>query len=192
MRTRLLDLGQFDPDYVNGIYDNMRQEAESVVRMGTPTEELVETRTAYMRYRGQGHEITVRLPSRQLTADDRDLLQKLFDEAYKAHFTRTIPNLNVEILSWTLTLATERKLPASGGTVSALDPPAPAANRRLFDPASGNAVDAAIYRRADLQPGQSFEGPAILTEDETSTVVPPNFRALLNALGEIELLRKEV
>jgi N-methylhydantoinase A len=192
VRTRLLDLGQFDPDYVNGIYDNMRQEAESVVRMGTPTEELVETRTAYMRYRGQGHEITVRLPSRQLTADDRDLLQNLFDEAYEAHFTRTIPNLNVEILSWTLTLATERKLPASGGTVSALDPPAPAANRRLFDPASGNAVDAAIYRRADLQPGQSFEGPAILTEDETSTVVPPNFRALLNALGEIELLRKEV
>ena len=192
VRTRLLDLGQFDPDYVNGIYDNMRQEAESVVRMGTTTEELVETRTAYMRYRGQGHEITVRLPSRQLTADDRDLLQNLFDEAYEAHFTRTIPNLNVEILSWTLTLATERKLPASGGTVSALDPPAPAANRRLFDPASGNAVDAAIYRRADLQPGQSFEGPAILTEDETSTVVPPNFRALLNALGEIELLRKEV
>ena len=160
--------------------------------MGTQTEELVETRTAYMRYRGQGHEITVRLPSRQLTADDRDLLQNLFDETYEAHFTRTIPNLNVEILSWTLTLATERELPKSVGTASTLDPPAPVAKRRLFDPASGGVVDAGIYRRADLQSGQSLEGPAILTEDETSTVVPPNFRAVVNALGEIELLRKEV
>ena len=61
----------------------------------------------------------------------------------------------------------------------------------VFDPASGDAVDAAIYRRLDLEPGQTFEGPAILTEDETSTVVPPNFKAMLNALGEIELLRKE-
>ena len=134
----------------------------------------------------------MRLPSRQLTADDRDLLQNLFDETYEAHFTRTIPNLNVEILSWTLTLATERELPKSVGTASTLDPPPPVAKRRLFDPASGGVVDAGIYRRADLQSGQSLEGPAILTEDETSTVVPPNFRAVVNALGEIELLRKEV
>ena len=192
VRTRLVNLRQFDPDYVNNIFNDMRQEAEAVVRMGTQTEELVETRTAYMRYRGQGHEITVRLPSRQLTTYDRDLLQNLFDETYEAHFTRTIPNLNVEILSWTLTLATERELPKSVATASALNPPAPVAKRRLFDPASGGAVDAGIYRRADLQSGQSLEGPAILTEDETSTVVPPNFRAVVNALGEIELLRKEI
>ncbi|MEC7647169.1 MAG: hydantoinase/oxoprolinase family protein [Pseudomonadota bacterium] len=191
VRTRLVDLRQFDPDYVNEIFDDMRSEAEAVVRMGAATDDLIETRTAYMRYRGQGHEITVRLPSRQLTADDRDLLQNLFDEAYAAHFTRTIPNLNVEILSWTLTLATESELPSSGGGVSTQGAPAPAAHRRLFDPASGNAVDAAIYRRLELEPGQIFEGPAILTEDETSTVIPPNFKAMLNALGEIELLRKE-
>ena len=174
VRTRLVDLRQFDPDYVNEIFDDMRSEAEAVVRMGAATGDLIEARTAYMRYRGQGHEITVRLPSRRLTTDDHDLLQNLFDEAYAAHFTRTIPNLNVEILSWTLTLATERELLSSGGGVSTQDAPVPAAHRRLFDPASGDAVDAAIYRRLDLEPGQIFKAQP-LTENETSTVIPPNF-----------------
>ena len=51
VRTRLVDLRDFDPEYVNGIFADMRQEAEDVVRLGAPDAELVEIRTAYMRYR---------------------------------------------------------------------------------------------------------------------------------------------
>ncbi len=191
VRTRLVDLRDFDPDYVNGIFADMRREAEAVVRLGAPDAPLVETRTAYMRYRGQGHEITVELPARDFEAADVKLMQTLFDEAYAAHFTRIIPNLNVEVLTWTLTLATERPLPAPAGGVADTAAPAAPTSRRLFDPASGQTVEAQLHRRDTLSPGHSVDGPAILTEDETSTVVPPNFSARLNALGEIELLRKE-
>lgn len=191
VRTRLVDLRDFDPEYVNGIFAEMREEAEAVVRMGAPDAELVETRTAYMRYRGQGHEISVHLPSRKFDDSDATLMQDLFDEVYTAHFTRTIPNLNVEVLTWTLTLATERPLPTTGGTVAESEAAAAPGTRRLFDPASGDTVDAKLYRRDSLSPGQGFDGPAIITEDETSTVVPPNYRAGINVLGEIELRRKE-
>jgi N-methylhydantoinase A len=61
----------------------------------------------------------------------------------------------------------------------------------MFDPASGITVEAKLLRRDTLSPGHCLDGPAILTEDETSTVVPPNYRVMINALGEIELLRKE-
>jgi len=190
VRTRLVDLRDFDPEYVNGIFADMRQEAEDVVRLGAPDAELVETRTAYMRYRGQGHEISVQLPSRAFTADDVTMLQELFDTSYAAHFTRIIPNLNVEILTWTLTLATERALPRSGATVSESVAPTGSETRAMFDPASGTTVQAKLVRRDTLAPGHCLDGPAILTEDETSTVVPPNYRVMINALGEIELLRK--
>jgi N-methylhydantoinase A len=40
----------------------MRDEAEAVVRLGVPRDALVETRTGFMRYRGQGHEVAVKLP----------------------------------------------------------------------------------------------------------------------------------
>jgi N-methylhydantoinase A len=191
VRTRLVDLRDFDPEYVNGIFVDMRQEAEEVVRLGAPDAELVETRTAYMRYRGQGHEISVQLPSRPFMANDVAMLQELFNTSYTAHFTRIIPNLNVEILTWTLTLATERSLPQSGATVSESAAPMGEETRSMFDPASGITVEAKLLRRDTLSPGHCLDGPAILTEDETSTVVPPNYRVMINALGEIELLRKE-
>ena len=190
VRTRLVDLRDFDPEYVNGIFADMRQEAEGVVRLGAPDAGLVEIRTAYMRYRGQGHEISVQLPSRPFAADDVTMLQELFDTSYAAHFTRIIPNLNVEILTWTLTLATERALPQSGATVGESVAPTGSETRAMFDPASGTNVEAKLVRRDTLAPGHCLDGPAILTEDETSTVVPPNYRVMINALGEIELLRK--
>ena len=190
VRTRLVDLRDFDPEYVNGIFADMRQEAEGVVRLGAPDAGLVEIRTAYMRYRGQGHEISVQLPSRPFAADDVTMLQELFDTSYAAHFTRIIPNLNVEILTWTLTLATERALPQSGATVGESVAPTGSETRAMFDPASGTNVEAKLVRRDTLAPGHCLDGPAILTEDETSTVVPPNYRVMINALGEIELLQR--
>ena len=57
VRTRYMDLRQFDPSVVNDIFAEMRKEAEAVVRLGAPDEPLVEIRSAFMRYRGQGHEI---------------------------------------------------------------------------------------------------------------------------------------
>ena len=56
---------------------------------------------------------------------------------------------------------------------------------------SGDTVEALLYQRDGLTEGAVIEGPAVIAEDETSTVVPPNYRARLNALAEIELLRKE-
>jgi N-methylhydantoinase A len=63
VRTRLVSLNAFDGPLVNSLYNSMRVEAEAVVRMGAPDAPLQETRTGFMRYRGQGHEVAVTLPA---------------------------------------------------------------------------------------------------------------------------------
>jgi len=191
VRTRLVDLRHFDPEFVNGIFAEMRREAEAVVRLGAPEEAMVETRSAYMRYRGQGHEIAVALPVREFSAADRRTLQEAFDTAYAAHFTRTIPKLNVEALTWTLTLATDRPLPKANGGAPAAATAAPAGTRAFFDPARVEMVEAALFKRDDLAPGTNLRGPAIIVEDETSTIVPSAYGAEINALGEIVLQKEE-
>src|SRR5262249_37310749 len=75
---------------------------------GAPNAKLVETRTADMRYRGQGHEITVDLPPGEFNAGSREKLIKLYEDGYAATFGRTIPGLSVEIMNWTLRLAAEQ------------------------------------------------------------------------------------
>src|SRR5258708_11958846 len=86
----------------------MHAEAEAVVKAGAPQAKLVEIRTADMRYRGQGHEITVDLPAGEFTAAAREKLIKLYEDGYAATFCRTIPGLSVEIMYRTLPLAAEQ------------------------------------------------------------------------------------
>jgi N-methylhydantoinase A len=190
VRTRYLFLPAFDPDLVNNIFREMREEAEAVVRLAAPDEPLVEIRQASMRYRGQGHEIMVSLPSGSFGAGSHQALANAFDAAYGALFSRTIPNLEVEVMTWTLSLATDRAQ-ATVATAAQADQPAnPIGQREMFDPASGGTIQAGVYLRADLTPGAQITGPAVIVEDETTTLVTNGFSATLNGRGQIVMTRR--
>ena len=62
--------------------------------------------------------------------------------------------------------------------------------RQLFDPDTGDYIEAAVYRRSDLAPGMSIAGPALIAEDETTTVVPGAFALALNSLGYLVIERQ--
>jgi N-methylhydantoinase A len=138
-----------------------------------------------MRYRGQGHEITVALPARAYQPADAALLRAGFETAYTALFGRVIPRLEVEALTWSLSLATARALPKPVSDPPAFAAPAPNGRRALLDPATGEQEMAALYERAALPMGSFVEGPALIAEDGTTTVVPRGFTARINALGQI-------
>ena len=61
----------------------------------------------------------------------------------------------------------------------------------MFDPASGAFIDTPIYARVDLAPGARIQGPAVIAENDTSTVVSPAFEAKIDRFGYIELTRRE-
>jgi len=190
VRTRFMSLKQFDAAAINDIFANMRAEAEAVVRLGAGDAALVETRTAFMRYRGQGHEISVDLPIRDYKTADVTFFEAAFDGEYRTLYSRTIPRLEVEILTWTLSLATAEPLPspvaAAGDRVVA----AAESHRALFDADLGEDVEAAVVQRTALAPGATISGPAVIVEDETSTVVTAGFTATVNALGQIVLTKE--
>ena len=65
--------------------------------------------------------------------------------------------------------------------------PTPSSQRPLVDPESGDFLNANVFRRAELAPGARIEGPALIVEDETTTVVAPTFEATVNAVGYLIL-----
>jgi N-methylhydantoinase A len=190
VRGRLMRLSGFDPAAVNGLLMQMRKEAEAVVRQGAPDVQLTEQRSAFMRYRGQGHEIAVDLPVRELTAADRATITKLFEDAYRQLYSRPIPGVEIEILSWVLALGA----PAQGELATAVPTkpcePEPRARRKVFDPLAGEFADVPIYWRNDLAPGARIKGPAVIAEDDTSTVVSSLFDAHIDQFGAIGLTRR--
>jgi N-methylhydantoinase A len=189
VRTRLVSLAAFDAALVNGLYESMWAEAEAVVRLGAPDATLQEVRTGFMRYRGQGHEVAVTLPEGLCTAASADAFRTAFEATYNGLYGRVIPKLEIEVLTWTLSLAEAKPLPAYIPDVPETAAPAPAGRRRIIDPGTGGPVDAAIYDRAGLKPGARIAGPAVIVEAETSTLVPEGFRAGPNAAGHILIER---
>ena len=191
VRSRLIRLGEFDAASANGLVAAMRAEAEAVVRRAEPDAELVERRAAFMRYRGQGHEIAVTLPVRDFTAADRAGFAELFEAAYSRLYSRSIPGVEIEVLSWVVSLGA----PAQGYlAAAAAEHPIdakPRSRRAVFDPETGAFNAVPVYWRADLAPGARIGGPAIIAEDETSTVVSPRFDARIDRFGYIELTRRE-
>ena len=178
--------------------------------------ELEEARHAYMRYVGQGHEIVVPLPVRPLVAGDRETLAEAFDAEYARLYGRTIPGQEREVLSWTLTVTAGKPspppspplpLPPPSGEDGASPPPEAGGpgsgdgqggggsgttkppSRRLFDPVLADYAQAVVRRRGQLDPDEALAGPAVIVEDQTTTVVPDGFQATVNPFGYLVLDR---
>src|SRR6185437_6631396 len=124
-----------------------------------PEAKLTEQRSAFMRYRGQGHEISVPLPLRDFTAKDTAKITELFEEAYRRLYSRPIPGVEIEILSWVLSLSAPSHGELAAATTEKRSEPKPRTKRQIFDPASGAFIDTPIYSRADLLPGARIQGP---------------------------------
>src|SRR6266851_1522984 len=191
VRGRLMRLGSFEAASVNRLFAEMRAEAEAIVRRGAPAAKLVEQRSAFMRYRGQGHEIAVELPVRDLTAADRSTIRELFEAVYRRLYSRPIPGVEIEILSWVGAVRAPAEGQLGAPTRERASKPKPASRRPIFDPHTGEFEEVDIYRRPDLAPGARISGPAVIAEDETSTVISPLFDARIDRFGYIELTRNE-
>jgi N-methylhydantoinase A len=190
VRSLYQRFSSFDVGAVNALLSSMQAEARAAVEKGSFGAEVTETRTAYMRYVGQGHEIPVPLPARPLTEADVTLIRARYDEEYARFYDRPVPGSDVEIMSYAVVVTTVTEPVAPR-------PPAPPSqagaqpNRRQLvrDTTTGEVSEWAIHDRTSLAPGSRIEGPAIVAEDETSTLIGPGWSATVSALGYIELTR---
>jgi len=190
VHSRYMRLDQFDAAAANALLKEMAAEANEVVAAGAAGRKVTETRAAYMRYVGQGHEIPIPLPERALVTPDSAALRTEFERIYEQMFARFIPNAAIEILTWTVTVSTQAVPPAPLGATSGGKVATPVGKRPVFDPDLGKQVEIPVYWRPDLQPGDTLEGPAVITEDETSTFITGRFRASINPVGCIVLERR--
>jgi N-methylhydantoinase A len=192
VRSRYMRLSSFEPRLVEEVLSEMLAEAQAVVEQGAPDAATVSTAQAFMRYVGQGHEIGVRVPD-EIPGDaqeGRTRLRQAFDAAYSELYGRTIPGLDVEVLSWTLTVSTAiPEVTPLEEPQASRTPPTPTRAAELVEGASGRSVKARIFSRSDLAPGASLEGPALIVEDQTTTVVPTGFRAQVATAGYLVLTR---
>jgi N-methylhydantoinase A len=179
----------FDVTAVNALLDDMAREAAAVVAEGSFGAPVEQTRIAFMRYVGQGHEIPVPLPARTLTGADVPAVRAAYDTEYSRFYDRPVPGSDVEIMSYAVVVATLTDPVAAMRDIAVAVQAMPARMQEVRDTLTGEVAPWAIFDRTELVPGALLAGPAIIAEDETSTLVGPGWSARVNGLGYIEMQR---
>ena len=177
----------FDAEGANATLAELTAEAETFVRRGTDATVTVQ-RQVSMRYRGQGWEIPVVLPPGHCAAEP---LRAAFTDAYETYFGRAIDDLTVEAVSWSVRVASKQTppevvQPVTGGTTVQ-----PRVRRPVHDPASGRRLDAGIVERAALAAGDRVLGPALIVEEQTTTVLGSHHSAVVGADGTLRITRSD-
>lgn len=188
VRSRHVRLADPDRAALQAMLDAMEAEALEVVAPAARGAALATARTADMRYVGQGHEVTVQLPDGPVDEAFVAEARRRFAQRYEALYTRGIPSLDIEVLSWAVRVC-DRRAPPERCAPPAPDgrqPPAVGV-RPVFDPAAERRIEARVVDRRAFAQNVSLAGPALIVEDETTTLVPAGFVAAVNAHGHIEL-----
>lgn len=190
VRSRHARLDAFDGAAVGALLAEMEAEARALVEPGARGEPVFARRVAFMRYVGQGHEISVTLPEGALGEADVPALRAAFEADYAAQFARPIPGAAIEVLSWSVLATTQPPAPQAVAPVARSAAPQAAGSRIFFDGKAGVGIQIPLYRREAMTPGATIAGPAIIAEDETSTFVSNSFDAHIDAAGCIVMDRK--
>jgi N-methylhydantoinase A len=190
VRSRHVRLDDFDTVAVSALLQEMADETRALVEPGAAGAPVRERRAAFMRYVGQGHEISIELPNRPLTSADLTSLRQTFEAGYAAMFERAIPGAAIEVLSWSVLATTDARKPSAVAPVARKPAGQASGSRKFFDGRAGEVIEIPLYRRADMAPGATIAGPAVIAEDETSTFVSTSFDAHIDGAGSIVMERK--
>ena len=190
-RSVFMTIAAFDSLSVRALFADLAQEAEGFVRFCDANAEIRTEHAVYMRYAGQGWEIPIRLPPEQAVNPDPAAFLALFEAGYAQLFGRAVDGMAAEITVWSVNALTPRPEVWPVPAASLLPGIVTHGRRALFDPATGRLTPAAVMRRSDLAPGATLVGPAIVTEDETTLIVPAGRTVIALADGCLDMRRPE-
>jgi len=181
----------FDVDSANRVLAELTDEAMTFVRQGTDADVVVERHVA-MRYKGQGWEIPVRLDEAPFDEMAAELLAAAFTKAYEEFFGRAIDHLAIEAVSWSVRVASVVDTPPTVELVTSGGPPLTTIDSQpLFDPVTRTDLDGVRLERAALPAGTQVNGPAVIVEPQTTTILASHHRAVMQTDGSLLVRRVE-
>ena len=186
-RSLFMTIAAFDPDAIRTLFTELAAEAQRFVRSCDAHADIRTDYKVYMRYSGQGWEIPVALDAPHVAAPDAGAYLALFEAAYAKLFGRAVDGMTAEVTVWSVNALTPAPAIHPVTAVMPAGAVMPTGRRPLFDPALGRLTDAAVVPRAAFTPGATLVGPAVVTEDETTVILPASRAVIALADGCLDM-----
>lgn len=189
VQTLFMRTDQLDLERVNIAIDKLEgQIAEQLEQAGFAAEETEIRRYFDCRYIGQGYELRVSLPATKVTSDNVGAVWESFHQYHEQEYGHAFRGSPIEIVNLRLTgIAAMPKIskpnvPHGTAVEEAL---VKRTNSVFRVNGTLQQVDTAFYRRELLPFDVPFQGPCVILQKDTTTIIPPNCTAVLEPAGNI-------
>ena len=176
---------------IEAIYQQMEDEGRAAIGASQiRPEEIVFERAADMRYVGQEHAVTVDLPKVYFDHKDRGGIKNHFDEVHKVRYGTSAPKEPADIVSLRVTVLGRMKKPPRNEVPAGGEQPEAAALRAhkpVYFRSAGDYVSTPVYQRDLLRSGNLIQGPALVEEHASTTVVQPGDTVHVDPFGNLQI-----
>ena len=187
-RTRIMEEGGEDLGEINRLFASMEAEGRAVLqREGLGDESITFVRQVEMRYAGQSHELAVDFPAGEATADTLAGLREHFHTEHDRSYGHGYPGEPTELVNFRLSALGNIRKPKLREVAGQSGPASGArkSTRQVYFDAAGGFVETPVYDRARLAAGHRFDGPAIVEEMDSTTLVLPNCTVEVDRFGNL-------
>ena len=181
---------QSDFDRINGHLDELVEQARAALAEdGVPVAEQQFVHLAECRYLGQGFELRAELPGASLNDGNRQLALDSFHAAHARDYGHAFEDQMVEMITLRVIALAETKPlvwpPLEAGEGQDASGALLYTRPTTFD--SGQTLDTPRYDRPRLKAGQIIDGPAIIVQRDSTTLVPPGYAASVHGNGNMHV-----
>ena len=143
-----------------------------------------------VRYKGQSHHLRVPVDlSEGLTRDSLKEVEQRFEAMHEAMYGHIRPGDPQQLVTVRCLVGVARTLPAAQEAQRSSSGDRGARVRPVFFHGEEAAFETTIHNRHDLAPGTKVDGPLIVEEDQSNTVVPPDLRLIVGNGGVLQIER---
>jgi len=179
--TRILNLEPSELAAVKKVFNTLELRAETEIDASANTQW---TRHASLRYRGQGYELRIELPSGELDETFVDAAVESFHTVYQSAYGYAQYGEPIEATDWTLTATAPAPPGSAGNSAGESDQTSPAEQAAYF-PELGGMSRCVVHARTSLAMDQWVRGPAIIAEAESTTVLLPGDSVTVDTSGHL-------
>jgi len=186
-------LSTVDPSERDSLLEELRVEGRRVLSAAGVPDGAVRFRYGIdARYAGQGNEITIWVGEGDAWSATVDSVRETFDAEYSRIYGMTIPDVEIEAVTWRLSaFATTSSVEPDSSLGTADGAPTPISHRPMTFVRGEGPIDTPVYRRLSLGAGARFDGPAVVEERETTSVIRPGWSVEVAADGSLIATRGE-
>ena len=189
VQTHFQLLSDISMEELEGMYHQLEQEGMRELEViGIPADQVVFERAADMRYVGQEHAVAVNTPADVGNEEARQIIKDAFDQAHELRFSHSAPDEPAQLVSLRVSVLGHMSKPPlpripRGNALPPADAKRPP--RPVIVDEGERPADCAVYDRMRLLAGNVIDGPAVIEEPASSTLVGPDDRATVNEYGHL-------